>query len=313
MNTRLLVQFMAAANAGSITQASRQLNIAQPALSHSIATLEKELGVRLFDRHRRGVELTAAGSILFARARPILESLEAARLAVRDVDPAPSGNVSIAMPGSVAYVLARPVFEIVRERYRGIRLDIEEALTGHLPRWLRAGRSDLIVRFDAGDDTEFRSEPVFLEDLYLVGKGIGRKSTIRFIELQEYEMFLPDPQHGMGQAIARYEKDLGIALNRLPLSAGVHPVLSLVEAGAGCAILPWSIVHDRIGRNGLQARRITDPDVSRTAYLSRRRSGPYSSAAAAVADVVLEATGKVHAAGKWHGKLLAAGSHAECP
>jgi LysR family nitrogen assimilation transcriptional regulator len=312
MNTRLLVQFMAVANAGTITQASRQLNIAQPALSHAIATLEKEMGARLFDRHRRGVELTAAGSILFERARPILESLEAARLAVRDVDPAPSGSVSIAMPASVAYVLAGPVFEIVRARYRGIRLDIEEALTGHLPRWLRAGRSDLIVRFDAGDDTEFRSEPVFREDLYLVGQAIGRAPTIRFAELQDYDLFLPDPQHGMGRAIARYEADLGIALRRLPLSAAVHPVLSLVESGAGCAILPWSIVYDRIGRHGLEARKIIEPDVSRTAYLSRRRSGPYSSAAAAVADVVLEATRLVHAEGKWHGEFLAVESSAEC-
>ena len=78
MNTRLLVQFMAVANAGTITEASRQLNIAQPALSHAIATLEKDLGIRLFHRHRRGVELTDAGTILFERARPILDSLDAA-------------------------------------------------------------------------------------------------------------------------------------------------------------------------------------------------------------------------------------------
>jgi LysR family nitrogen assimilation transcriptional regulator len=311
MNSRLLSQFIAVANAGTITGASRQLNIAQPALSHAIATLEKDLGIRLFHRHRRGVELTDAGSILFERARPILDSLEAARLAVREADPAPSGNVSIAMPGSVAYVLARPLYEIVRAQYRRIHLDIEDALTGHLPRWLRTGRSDLIVRFDAADDTEFRSEPIFREDLYLVGTGIGRDLTIRFLELQNHAMFLPDPQHGMGRAIARYEEELGIALDRLPLSAAVHPVLSLVESGAGCAILPWSIVFDKVGKNGLRARKIVDPDVSRTAYLSRRRSGPYSSAVAAVGEAVLESTRQVHAEKKWHGEYLATDSRAE--
>jgi LysR family nitrogen assimilation transcriptional regulator len=308
MNTRLLVQFMAVANAGTITEASRQLNIAQPALSHAIATLEKNLGTRLFHRHRRGVELTDAGTILFERARPILDSLDAARQAVREVDPAPSGNVSIAMPGSVAYVLARPLYESVRARYRRIHLDIEEALTGHLPRWLRTGRSDLIVRFDADDDTEFRSEPIFREDLYLAGIDIGRQPTIRFSELQNYAMFLPDPQHGMGRAIARYEEELGITLERLPLSAAVHPVLSLVESGAGCAILPWSIIYDKVGKNGLRARKIVDPDISRTAYLSRRRSGPHSSAIAAVGDAVLESARQVHAEEKWHGEFLAAGS-----
>ena len=304
MNTRLLVQFMAVANAGTITAASRQLNIAQPALSHAIATLENELGVRLFERHRRGVELTEAGSILYERTRPILDSLEGARLAVQEVDPAPSGRVNIAVPASVAHAITEPLFRRVQGRFKRIHLVIDEALTGHLPRWLRSGQADLIVRFDAADDDEFHSTPLVRETLYLVGKGLGPEPAISFRSLKDYSLFLPDSQHGMGRAIAHYEDELGIRLQRIPISASIHSVLRLVDAGLGHAIVPWSIIYDRVGIDGLAAQQIVEPEITRSAFLCRRRSGPQSSAVTAVGDAILWAVSHANANGNWHGALL---------
>jgi LysR family nitrogen assimilation transcriptional regulator len=304
MNTRLLSQFVAVADTGTITGASRKLNIAQPALSHAIASIEKELGVRLFQRHRRGVELTEAGSILLERARPILESLEAARAAVKNVDPTPSGTVRIAMPASIAYVLAKPLFEILEARYRKIQLVIEESLARHLPPRLRAGHADLIVQFDAENDIEFQSEAIIRENLYIAGTDLGPGEEIPFSELKNFELFLPDPLHSIGRTIAYHEKKLGLTLNRLPLIAAIHPAIYMAEEGLGHTIVPWSIIFDRVGQKGLAAQRITDPEISRTIYLVRRRSGPYSSAVAAVADAVLQSAVRVHAEGKWHGELL---------
>jgi len=304
MNTRLLSQFVAVADTGTITAASRKLNIAQPALSHAIASLEKDLGIKLFERHRRGVELTEAGSILFERARPILDSLEAARVAVKNVDPTPSGTVRIAMPASIAYVLAKPLFEILENRYRKIQLLIEESLARNLPVRLRTGHADLIVQFDAENDTEFHSEAIIRENLYVAGTGLGSQPNIAFKELQKYSLFLPDPQHSIGRVITQCEKKLGLALNRQPLISTIHPAIHLAEKGLGHAVVPWSIIFDRIGQRGFSARRIVNPELSRTVYLVRRRSGPYTSAALAVVDAVLQSAVRVHGEGKWRGDLL---------
>ena len=304
MNTRLLIQFAAVADTGTITGASRKLNIAQPALSHAIAALEKDLGVRLFERHRRGVELTEAGSILLERTRPILDSLEAARVAVKNVDPTPSGTVRVAMPASIAYVLAKPLFEILENRYRKIQLVIEESLTRNLPLRLRTGHADLIVQFDAESDTEFHSEPIICEDLYLAGAGLGSQPSIAFSDLQKYSLFLPDPQHSIGRAIALHEKKLGLTLKRQPLISTIHPAIFLAEEGMGHAVVPWSIIFDRIGKRGLGAQRIVSPKLSRTVYLVRRRLGTHTSAAIAVSDAILQSAARVHAEGKWRGDLL---------
>jgi LysR family nitrogen assimilation transcriptional regulator len=304
MNTRLLSQFVAVADTGTITAAARQLNIAQPALSHAIASLEKDLGVRLFERHRRGVVLTEAGSILFERARPILDSLEAARVAVKNVDPTPSGIVRIAMPASIAYVLAKPLLEVLENRYRKIQLLIEESLARNLPLRLRTGHADLIVQFDAKSDGEFHSEPIIREHLYLAGTGLGSQTSIAFKELQKYELFLPDPQHSIGRVITHYEKKLGLTLNRQPLISTIHPAIQLAEKGLGHAVVPWSIIFDRIGQRGFGAQRIVSPEISRTVYLVRRRSGPHTSAATAVMEAVLQSAARVHTEGKWQGDLL---------
>jgi DNA-binding transcriptional LysR family regulator len=61
MDTRNLKYFLAVADAGSVTHAADRLNIAQPALSQALTRMEKELGVKLFSRTRRGADLTAAG------------------------------------------------------------------------------------------------------------------------------------------------------------------------------------------------------------------------------------------------------------
>src|SRR5260370_25857646 len=73
-----LEYFVAVAEQGQMTSAARRLGIAQPALSQSIAQLEADLGLKLLDRHPRGVTLTAAGEAFYAKARlAVAASVEA--------------------------------------------------------------------------------------------------------------------------------------------------------------------------------------------------------------------------------------------
>jgi len=66
--------FVAVADEGQITQAARRLFMAQPALSQAISQLESELGLRLLDRHPRGVTLTDAGEAFLEKARAAVDS-----------------------------------------------------------------------------------------------------------------------------------------------------------------------------------------------------------------------------------------------
>lgn len=304
MNTRQLIQFAAVAYAGNISEAAKRLHMAQPALSHAIAVLETDLGVKLLVRHRRGVELTDAGAVLLERTQSILDQINAAREVVREVDANPSGHVSIALPASVAHALAGPIGEAIIGRYPRIHLEIEEGLTGNLMRWLRGGGIDLMIDFDVDETGELVREALIEEELYLIGADLGGEGEIEFAHLRRFPMFLPAAEHGMGRAIARYERKADLELARLPMRVSVHPMLALIRAGLGYSVSAWSLIHDQIDDSTLQARRIVNPEMTRTAYLVHPRTRSMSNAGRIVRDVIRSAVAQVHAAGRWRGRLL---------
>ena len=79
MDLRKLKQFLEIADAGSLSGAAKRLNVAQPALSQAVQSLERELGVMLFERHARGVSLTEFGTLLAERANAILREVDGAK------------------------------------------------------------------------------------------------------------------------------------------------------------------------------------------------------------------------------------------
>src|SRR5688500_17615443 len=98
MELRQLRYFVGASEAGSLLKASTTLHVAQPALSLQIASLEHEVGARLFARSSRGVTLTEAGKVFLEHAKVVLADVDRARMAVRDVSAVPSGDVVVGLP-----------------------------------------------------------------------------------------------------------------------------------------------------------------------------------------------------------------------
>jgi LysR family transcriptional regulator, nitrogen assimilation regulatory protein len=115
VDLRQILYFQAVADAGSFARASAVLRIAQPAISSQVSSLEAELGSSLFTRHARGITLTEAGATFLEHARGILQRVEDARLAVRELSSEPTGIVTVGMTTTVANVLAGPLVETVRE------------------------------------------------------------------------------------------------------------------------------------------------------------------------------------------------------
>ena len=150
MDIRQLRYFLGIAEAGSISAAAARLRVAQPALSQQMAKLEAELGARLMERGPRGVMLTGAGEALREHAHVVLRDLERAREAVQAEAGGPvQGNVTIGLPTTVAMVLTLSLLLAMRERHPGVALHLVESQSGHLVEWLRQGRLDVAVLFDA--------------------------------------------------------------------------------------------------------------------------------------------------------------------
>ncbi|MBD3887037.1 LysR family transcriptional regulator [Phormidium tenue FACHB-886] len=122
MELRQLQYFLAVAEALSFSQAARQLNMAQPPLTRQIRQLEQELGVQLFDRNSRRVELTEVGRVFVEEARRILEQVEQSIKVTQRASRGEVGRLVIAFEGSSAYDVIPASLKAYRERFPDVEL-----------------------------------------------------------------------------------------------------------------------------------------------------------------------------------------------
>ena len=116
--------FAAVAKHGSFVRASEQMGLTASAMSQTIRTLERRLGVRLLHRTTRSVSLTDAGTRLLARLEPALRELDAATREIEDFKQKPSGTVRIVSP-RIAYVdHLQPILAGFHTAYPEVTLDI---------------------------------------------------------------------------------------------------------------------------------------------------------------------------------------------
>lgn len=131
MDFRQLNYFVAVAQALSFSRAARTLHISQPPLSQQIKLLERDLGVQLFDRTRRAVELTHAGSLFYEQAVAILEQYASAKELCAWSADGRAGKLRIAFTASVPIFEAFPrLIHSFHAAYPRIEMDLLHMSTG---------------------------------------------------------------------------------------------------------------------------------------------------------------------------------------
>jgi DNA-binding transcriptional LysR family regulator len=150
--------FVAVAEELNFTRGAERLHMAQPPLSAAIQQLEEQLGVDLFERTTRHVELTLAGKLLLARGQELLAHAEEVFSAVREVERAPVGTLRVGVAPPARFGLAPELFAACATEAAGVMLYPREDPTGLLLRDLRAGRLDLVVAFCAPPDDALQRE-----------------------------------------------------------------------------------------------------------------------------------------------------------
>src|SRR5580658_5551516 len=144
--TRLRV-LVAVARNGSVTAAARELNYAQPSVSHHMARLETETGAKLFQRAGRGIRLTDAGRLLAERAAEILGRLDAAENELAAHVGLREGRVRLAAFPSALGTVVPAAAARLHTVHPGIDLTLTEAEPPEALRMLRAGYVDVALVF----------------------------------------------------------------------------------------------------------------------------------------------------------------------
>lgn len=163
VHTRKLRYFIAVAEELHFSRAAARLFLAQQALSRQIRELEEEIGIQLFIRSTRKVELTAAGGVFLAGARAALEALDQATAMAVRTNRAVTGTLRIGFYPGAALELTEPIISEFRLRYPDVTLEMHESSMLDPSCGVKDGSSDLgLVRVPADVDG-MDVEPLFSE------------------------------------------------------------------------------------------------------------------------------------------------------
>lgn len=306
MEIRQLRYLVAIAEHGAVSKAADKVFVAQSALSYQLAQLEQELGVQLFLRTRRGVELTEQGRAFLAHAVAILRQVEDARASVRSADDAPAGKVVFGIPHSMSNALALPLLQTVRQRLPGVELELTEELTGNLIRQLRSGLLNLAVLFDDGHASEFQHQALVVERLSLIGpmshnsKAKRKPAAITLRKALARPLILPADPHGVRPIIEAAARQRGYAAPRVVADISSISILrTALLAGMGQTLLPVMPLRAEIDAGRLQAQPVVSPVLTRQVVLCAPRHIPLSGAATAVARLTVQLAHALCAQGDW--------------
>jgi DNA-binding transcriptional LysR family regulator len=238
-----LQAFAAAAELKNFRKAAEQVHISQPAFSRRIDKLEAALGVRLFDRTSRSVELTGIGRDFARKVRQILDDLDETLLGIREVGGARMGEVTIACVPSAVYYFLPQVLRTYHERYPRIRIKVHDASANEVLSVVASGQADFGLNFIGSDEPgiEFRT---ILEERFVAAcrkdHPLAKKRRVTWKELGQYDFMSVTKSSGNRMLI-----DLALAGARpedrphsIYEAQHVTTLLGLVEAGMGIAAVP---------------------------------------------------------------------------
>jgi DNA-binding transcriptional LysR family regulator len=293
MEVRQLRAIVMVVDQGSVTRAAEELHVAQPSLSQTIRSLERELGVELFYRVGRRLVLTAAGTALMGPARQVLRDMDTVGAAVGQVKGLTAGHLDLVAEPTLASDPVAALIGAFRVAHPGVTVRLAEPENAaELVARLAEGRSEVglaelpLAEPPAAADTEgqgLTSRALLVQDVLLVRppgtERPGSEAPALAVERLAGAPFIMTPVGTSSRAL----------VERAMAAVAVKPVvaveteqrealLPLVLAGAGSALLPRSLAEQARQRGAVVMELV--PPLRRTIGLVHRR-GTLSPAARA--------------------------------
>lgn len=254
---RQLQYFIAVAEEGTVSGAAQSLSISQSAVTEAIKELESDLGVTLFERHRRGLTITHKGHQFYRHANRILADVQDARRSFAGEEPAaPPSHLHLGVTSLVAGYVLSDLLARFRRAYPGVEISAIEDNGDYLEHLLIGGELDVAVMVISNlrDRNALQAE-IFETSPYRLWLPLGhRLAAADSIELSDIAteplimLTVDETEENTGKLLSA----LGARLNVAFRTRSVEAVRSLVATGAGLALLPdlvyrpWSLEGDRI-------------------------------------------------------------------
>lgn len=292
--------FIAVAEREHVTRAAEALNLTQSAVSATVASLERELGPKLFSRIGRGVALTEAGLLLLQEARAILDRVQSATLAVREMSDLKRGRITIKASQTIANHFLPQKLVQFHEIYPGITLEVIIGNSTEVARAVANGEVELGLIEDRLPERETKTliaEKVAEDRLAIIVAAShpwARERVLVTRQLEAAPWVVREEGSGTRAILNRYLAAQGVDIKAVTIALELpsnEAVLSAVIAGTGITILSESVCADSIETG--RVARLSANLKTRPFYVVQHADRYRSRAVTALLEVIRESRSAV--------------------
>lgn len=244
MQIKQLQHFVAVAESLNFSRAAEQVHIAQPALSISIRNLEDELGVKLFVRGTRRVELTKAGRVALAATRKALTRTAEIGPLTRAAAAGEAGVLRMAFVGGATFNLLPKFLPGFRRRFPAVELDLRESTTSQVIEWVQSRTVDVgISRYPLAIANNVAVHVLEHDQLMAVlpkGHALLGKKRLRLADLatESFIQYSASNSASMHAVVNLACQRAGFVPRVEQEAVQLQTMASLVQSGLGIALLP---------------------------------------------------------------------------
>ena len=252
VNLELYKVFYTVAKSGSLTKAAEELFISQPAVSRSIKQLETQLGVSLFTRTHRGMQLSAqGGKVIFDEVERALKLLETAKSRIAEMKTSATGTLRIGASDTIfEYFLADKIVAF-HERFPSVKIDLLADFTPDTIEKLKADKCDVaFVNLPITPDSELKlyGNCMRLNDVFIAGEKFAqlKDEKLPLGKLKKYPLILMDKNTVARRSLDNFFNSLGVELPP-SIEVGSWDLMKrLVTRGMGIGVIPREYITQQL-------------------------------------------------------------------
>lgn len=267
VNLELYKVFYTVAKCGSLTKAAEELYISQPAVSQSIKQLETQLGVSLFNRTHRGMELSAqGGKVIFHKVEEALGLFHEAQVMLSQINSSATGTIRIGASDTIfEYVLSDKIVEF-REKYPAVKIELVSDYSPQTLEELKNAEIDVaFVNLPMQVDEALLLHGNFqrLTDVFIVGEKYAELSgeSIALAELKKYPLITLGKDTVATKSLNGFLSSVGINLSPSIEVGSFELMKRLVAKGMGVGVIPKEYAEKELADGTLKIVE-TDPALS---------------------------------------------------
>lgn len=273
MDFNELKHFIAVVEHQGFSRAAANIFISQPTLSKSVKKLEEQLGVVLFERSTRKLELTDAGEIAYKQSLKIIDSTKELQSSLEDFLKVPTGNITFGIPPLIGATFFPKIAKGFNELNPKITLELIEPGAKKVERLIEKRQIDVGIVVLPVDETKFSVTPFIEEKFQLLvptNHRLAEREEIMFSSLREEDFILFTPEFSLHHLIIELCENRGGFYPKIAYKTSQWDVITgLVAEGLGISILPKS-ASDKVDKSLIKTIEIHSPPMWKLGIITKK-------------------------------------------